>query len=228
MESDKKICVTKNGPYRVSGNVPLGKEIIITGPDGIPCKWEKGDQLPAKENYLLCRCGKSKNKPYCDNTHTRINFDGTETASHALYNEQAEITSGPGLDLADAERLCAIALFCHRAGDTWTLTENSGDPGSKATAIQEACDCPSGRLVARDKKTGEAIEPPFEPSISVVEIPHAGVSGPLWVKGGIPIESADGELCESRNRVTLCRCGQSGNKPFCDGTHIRIKFDDKE
>ena len=48
----------------------------------------------------------------------------------------------------------------------------------------------------------------------------------VWLKGGIALESADGKKYETRNRVTLCRCGQSGNKPFCDGTHIDCGFDD--
>jgi CDGSH-type Zn-finger protein len=39
------------------------------------------------------------------------------------------------------------------------------------------------------------------------------------VRGGIPIESANGKTYAVRNRVTLCRCGQSANKPLCDGSH---------
>jgi CDGSH-type Zn-finger protein len=39
------------------------------------------------------------------------------------------------------------------------------------------------------------------------------------VRGGITIESADGVPYEVRNRVTLCRCGRSDNKPFCDASH---------
>jgi len=52
--------------------------------------------------------------------------------------------------------------------------------------------------------------------------PHGG--GPLGLRGGIPVIAADGFAYEVRNRVTLCRCGQSKNKPFCDGTHAAIKF----
>ena len=37
--------------------------------------------------------------------------------------------------------------------------------------------------------------------------------------GGIPIHGADGQAYEVRNRVTLCRCGRSANKPYCDGAH---------
>jgi CDGSH-type Zn-finger protein len=50
----------------------------------------------------------------------------------------------------------------------------------------------------------------------------------LWVRGGIPVISADGFAYEVRNRVTLCRCGASANKPFCDGSHYKISFRDWE
>jgi len=39
------------------------------------------------------------------------------------------------------------------------------------------------------------------------------------VRGKIPIQSADGKIYEKRNRITLCRCGESLNKPFCDSSH---------
>ena len=54
------------------------------------------------------------------------------------------------------------------------------------------------------------------------------VSGPIWVRGGIPVLGADGAAYEVRNRVTLCRCGASTNKPFCDGAHASIRFNDRE
>jgi CDGSH-type Zn-finger protein len=43
--------------------------------------------------------------------------------------------------------------------------------------------------------------------------------GPLWVRGGIQVEGADGFLYQRRNRITLCRCGRSQNMPFCDASH---------
>ena len=70
------------------------------------------------------------------------------------------------------------------------------------------------RLVAVDKKTGKVIEEKMEPSIGIPE------DGPLCVKGEVEIESTNGEIYEKRNRVTLCRCGKSRNKPFCDGSHL--------
>lgn len=227
-KKNKKVQVTKNGPYIVSGNVPLAKEKILVDEDGEPRKWVKGQSYPSKEEYLLCRCGRSKNKPYCDKTHLKVDFDGTETASRKKYNEQAERISGPDLDLTDVQDLCVGARFCHRAGGTWKLTENSDDPKSKKIAIEEACDCPSGRLVVWNKKTKKPIEPNFKQSISLVECPGDNVSGPIWLKGRVPLESSDGTKYEVRNRVTLCRCGKSSNKPFCDGTHIEVEFDDNE
>ena len=92
--------------------------------------------------------------------------------------------------------------------------------------IREANHCPAGRLVIHDKTTGKEIEEPLEPSIGMGEDPAMGCSGPLWVRGGIPIESANGKKYETRNRVTLCRCGASHNKPFCNGSHASIKFQD--
>lgn len=217
-----KIKVTKNGPYLVSGGVPLAEQMICVDADGQCSEWREGKEYPAQENYALCRCGVSKNKPFCDGTHAGIDFDGAETASRERYLDQAKAIAGEGLALTDAEELCAAAGFCRRAGGIWKLIEQSGDPEAKKAATQEACDCPSGRLVVwdRDKKP---IEPEFPPSIGVVVDPQAGMTGPLWVRGGIPVESADGTTYEIRNRVTLCRCGKSRNKPFCSGRHLDSK-----
>jgi hypothetical protein len=81
--------------------------------------------------------------------------------------------------------------------------------------------CPSGSYVYSLEEGGEDIEPDLPRQIAVTtEITSDGpIAGPLWVTGGIPVERADGQLCEKRNRVTLCCCGLSENKPLCDGTH---------
>lgn len=55
--------------------------------------------------------------------------------------------------------------------------------------------------------------------IGLVKDPYRDCSGPLWVRGEIDLESADGTKYEKRNRMTLCRCGRSENKPFCNGAH---------
>ena len=216
-----KIRTSKNGPYLVSGGIPLAKQIIGIDAAGYSYEWREGKKYPSKDNYALCRCGQSKNKPFCDGTHTQVHFDGTETASREPYLEQAKRISGPELELTDARELCALARFCERAGGIWNLVEKPDTPEAKGIAIEEARNCPSGRLVVWDKN-GKKIEPKFEPSIGLVEDPQEGVQGPIWVRGGIPIESVDGKAYEVRNRVTLCRCGKSYNKPFCDGSHAQL------
>jgi CDGSH-type Zn-finger protein len=223
---DCRIVVVENGPYRVFGGLPLAMETILTDSEGYSIKWGKGHRYPNREKYDLCRCGQSGKTPYCDEAHVEIGFDGTETASRKSYIEQAKNISGPDLILTDAQDLCTNARFCDAAGGIWKLTRDSADPKSREIAIQEASNCPSGRLVVWDKKTGKPIEPEVQPSISLVEDPQQKASGPIWVKGGVTLESSDGTRYETRNRVALCRCGSSANKPLCDGSHIQVEFTD--
>lgn len=227
MEQNFKIKVTKNGPYFVSGGVPIQEESIEEDADGYSKEWKlEGKLKPASKDYLLCRCGHSKNMPFCDQSHLNVKFDGTEKPE-IKFEECAETLAGPNVDLRDCYDLCASARFCDRAGTIWDLVEKD-DPESTKIAIEEAQNCSSGRLVIIDKKTGEPIEKKLEPCISAtVDLP-AGVLGPLWVKGGIKIESADGKAYEKRNRVTLCRCGKSKNMPFCDSSHMEEAVHDHE
>jgi CDGSH-type Zn-finger protein len=220
-----EIRVTENGPYLVSGSVPIARQTIVADAEGNSVGWQEGRSYETRENCALCRCGRSANKPYCDGSHARVGFDGTETASRLPYLQQAEVQEGPTLVLTDAQPLCAFARFCDVAGQIWNLVEQPG-PEAAALTTREAALCPSGRLVVLDRRTKEPLEPEFEPSIGIVEDPAEGVAGPLWVRGGIPVRAADGETYEVRNRVTLCRCGASQNKPFCDASHASVGFTD--
>lgn len=216
---DCKIQVSKNGPYLVSAGVPILKQTIICDSEGTSFEWRVDTKYPLQEKCALCRCGQSKNKPFCDGTHVKVGFDGTETAGQEEYLNEAIEINGPAAKLTDIEILCASARFCHRAGGIWNLIPQSSEPKAKRIAIEEACDCPSGRLVVWDKKAKKTIEPDFEKSIVLIEDPWVGVIGPIWVRGGIPVESVEGKAYRVRNRVTLCRCGKSSNKPFCDSSH---------
>src|SRR5258708_12072800 len=108
----------------------------------------------------------------------------------------------------------------------WSVVEAGEGGGVGERVVREGRQWPAGGLVLHDKKTHKDLEEPLPPSIGVVEDPALGCSGPLWVRGGITIESADGTRYETRNRVTLCRCGASVNKPFCNGSHASIKLHD--
>jgi CDGSH-type Zn-finger protein len=221
-----KVQITKNGPYLVTGALPLRKETIGTNPAGESVKWVEGKPIAAQATYALCRCGHSATKPFCDGSHAKVGFDGTETASREPYQKQAKLMEGPSLSLTDVENLCAFARFCDPNGQVWNQVNETDDPNTKKNFLRQVGECPSGRLVAWDNSTGKPIEPKYDLSIGLIEDPANQCAGPVWLKGGVQVIGADGFHYEVRNRVTLCRCGASQNKPFCDGMHASIKFKD--
>lgn len=225
-----RITVTKDGPFQVEGGVPLARQTITPNEFGESWDWVEGEHFDASQNYRLCRCGGSKNKPFCDDSHLTNGFDGTETADNTPYLEQAQAYEGPVNTLTDAEAFCSYARFCDARGAIWKLIKED-DPESAALTLRQGEHCPSGRLVVwrdrSDDRLADPNEPNLEPSIGVVEDPKMGVSSGLWVRGGVPVYSAEGNAYEVRNRMMLCRCGASENKPFCDGTHASIGFKDE-
>ena len=214
-----KIEIKKDGPYLVSGGLPLSEQWIVTNAEGDSLDYREGKKYPSQTEYALCRCGQSANKPFCDGSHKKVQFDGKETASHQPYLKQAETIEGPTMLLTDQENLCAFARFCDPKGRIWNLVAQTDNPEAQELVKHEAGHCPAGRLVAWDRATGKPIEPNFEPSLGFIEDTDKKVSGPIWVRGGIPVVSSDGKTYEIRNRMTLCRCGRSDNKPFCNGAH---------
>src|SRR3989440_10786113 len=126
--AEPRAVISKNGPYLVTGGVPLAKQTIVTDAAGSSQAWKESDPFPAKNSYALCRCGHSKNKPFCDGTHEKIHFEGKETATRQPFARQAETYDGPTLTLSDAENLCAFARFCDPGGKIWSLIENTYDP----------------------------------------------------------------------------------------------------
>jgi CDGSH-type Zn-finger protein len=226
-KNEPGVTISKNGPYLVNGAVPLAKQTIVADGAGNSEAWREGKAYPAQASYALCRCGHSHNKPYCDGSHARAHFDGTETASREPYSAQAQVMDGPVMALSDAQALCAFARFCDPNGQVWNQVAQTDEAQVRELFVRQVNACPSGRLVAWDRKSGKPVEHALPKSIGVVEDPAQGVSGPLWLRGGIPVHSADGFAYEVRNRVTLCRCGASKNKPFCDGSHAAIKFRDE-
>jgi CDGSH-type Zn-finger protein len=216
--SDPRIEIVENGPYRVTG-APLVRMRRVREEDGEMLRWERGPVLKGEGPYELCRCGQSRTMPYCDGSEKSGGFNGAETADRTPTAERRyEYGDGPVV-LTDDESLCASATFCDaRSTDAWTLAEETDDPMKRAMLIRMVQRCPSGRLTYYLPPDLEFIEQELSQEIAVVD------DGPLWVRGRIPVASADETEYEVRNRVTLCRCGNSRNKPFCDGTHVRTRF----
>jgi CDGSH-type Zn-finger protein len=224
VSDETRIRVMKDGPYLLHGAVPVVRQTIVTDEKGESVAWLAGEHLPTRPSSVLCRCGASDTKPYCDGSHALIGFDGTETASFAPYEAAAVAIPGPRIVLMDQVDLCADARFCAAKGKEWRRVELD-DQESRDIVVAESNLCPSGRYTAVELD-GTVHEPELAPAIGLVEDPKAGVSGPLWVQGSVPVAAGDGTPYPVRNRVTLCRCGKSANKPFCSGAHIDAGFDD--
>lgn len=220
----KKIKIVKDGPYMVEKGIPMTDARIDIDKEGYSVGWvRETEHEDGSKPYALCRCGHSKNKPYCDGEHAKMGFDGTEHATHGTDEANTKVYEGGDLDLIDEESLCASMRFCDIGKGVWQATLDSSDPESKKLAIKEACDCSAGRLIAAEKN-GEVHEYELDEEITPVYDTYAGFKGPLAVKGGIELEGADGKTYKVRNRMTLCRCGKSKNMPFCDISHMKCDW----
>ena len=132
---------------------------IMVRPDGpLICKGDteitlqNADQelIVKEKEFALCRCGLSKNKPFCDGTHKA---EKTQMSQTFKDNREEDIS---GID---------------------------------------------GELIVTVKKNSM-----------------------YSVKGPMTIFSRDGLSKTTRTKAALCRCGESGNKPFCDGKHNGCGF----
>ena len=72
--AEPRVTVTKNGPYQVSGAVPLARQTIVTDAAGGSQQWRESHAFPPQQSYALCRCGHSNNKPFCDGSHAKVGF----------------------------------------------------------------------------------------------------------------------------------------------------------
>lgn len=224
VNNGKQIEILIGGPYIVTGGIPLVTKTQVVSEYGEPLSWKKeGEIATPEEGYLLCRCGQSADKPFCDGTHAKIQFEGTETAPIISTRERRETYPGCRKILIRMDAsLCTASGFCAtRTTSIAEMAAHTEDTQVRALAIAMIEHCPSGALTYTLDEDGDDIEVDLPAQIAVVnEIVSQGtIQGPFWVTGGIRIIRSDGKSYEARNRVTLCNCGRSQNKPFCDGTH---------
>jgi CDGSH-type Zn-finger protein len=213
--NDPSITVAANGPYLVAGTLALHRRREAQSELGEPMTWATTSTLETNDRYALCRCGQSGRKPFCDGTHARVGFEADDVAT-GTYDERADVVGGD-VNVRYDQKICVHAGFCGTTvTNVWDEAGKTGDTAALMHAVAMIEHCPSGALTYQ--LDGVDNEPLVPQAVAVVS------DGPLWVTGRVPVTNSDGTTLEVRNRVTLCRCGVSANKPLCDGSHKAAGF----
>jgi CDGSH-type Zn-finger protein/truncated hemoglobin YjbI len=214
-EPQAEIKISLNGPYLVSN---------LTG----FTNW-LGEELSLTPQMALCRCGQSSSRPYCDGTHTRTNFSGAKDPKRVP--DRRDDYEGQQIEIFDNRGICAHSGFCtdrlasvFHVGQEPFITPSGGRMDEIIQAVRA---CPSGALsyAIGGVEAREQVDQQRPASIEVSK------DGPYRVSGGVrlvdelgnDVPRAEGS---SREHYSLCRCGQSQNKPFCSGMHWYAKFAD--
>ncbi len=213
MDSKPKIAFTPNGPYYLMHDMQAAPVPNLRRASGEACATVRG--------VALCRCGASKNKPFCDGTHSAIGFSGRNTADPG--KDKRESYAGKRITILDNRAICAHAGFCtdelksvFRQHDEPWIDPDGAEAEEIIATIRK---CPSGALsYAIDGVEAEAPERP--PMVTVTD------NGPYAVTGGVELMGVKFGQGASTEHYTLCRCGASKNKPFCDGSHWDAGFRD--
>jgi CDGSH-type Zn-finger protein len=207
MSERPTIECTPNGPYLVRQLEDL--------------KTSRGEGLPVKPVVALCRCGGSANKPFCDGTHTRNGFSSARLSDGSASGP--DDYRGRRITIHDNRAICAHAGRCtdglaavfKYGSEPWI----DPDGASVEAVIDTIRGCPSGALSYSLDNAG-ASGPDRPPAITVTK------DGPYAVVGTIPLAGASHAAGVQAEHYTLCRCGASKNKPFCDGSHWSAGFTD--
>ena len=219
----KQIVIEPNGPYQVRGKLPLVHKTQVVSEFGEPLTWKKDGEIEVKdEEYYLCRCGKSTQMPFCDRKYCETGFDGSERAKTDASAGFQMTFRGARLIVKNDLSICMNSGYCKlRDTNLFEIIAAADNTERRSLAIAMIERCPSGSLTYMIEEGGVDIEPDLPQQIAdTTEITADGpIRGPLWVTGYIEILRSDGQYFEPRNRVTLCNCGRSKNKPLCDGSH---------
>ncbi len=204
-----EISLMPNGPYRVTN---------LTSLEGLYGAAAHQTQAVTK----LCRCGGSKNKPFCDGSHRTNGFSDAKAPDRVPYKREDYVAEA--ITIHDNRGICAHAGRCTDGlKEVFRLREEPFVLATAASAEQIAAvidTCPSGAL-SYSIDGVEHGDGGGEPVVGYVP------NGPYVVRGGAAAlkEVPQGEGASTR-RFALCRCGHSTNKPFCSGAHWTHQFDE--
>ena len=139
---------------------------------------------------------------------------GRRGAARVYGDDRIEVHWEPKLCIHVQSCVRGLPEVFDAASRPWIHVE-AGDADRIAEAVAT---CPTGALHFRRLDGGPQEQAPDE----TVVVPRP--NGPLFLRGHLRIEDAEGTVIREDTRIALCRCGGSANKPFCDGTHRRIGF----
>ena len=222
-----KILPLPNGPYYLINN--MEPKIVEN------LQNSEGEPLSTICGVALCRCGESKNKPFCDGTHGTIGFSGenkTNTADNSGYHiikDKRKSSMGNKITIHDNRKIRSHAAECvNNLPSVFQLNARPwiNPAGAEMEEIINTIrKCPSGALSYSIDGIEYKDHDERKPKVTVSK------DGPYVITGGIDMIGDNIQFAEgsSREHYTLCRCGPSNNKPFCDGMHKVISFkDDKK
>ncbi|MBP9478130.1 MAG: CDGSH iron-sulfur domain-containing protein [Sebaldella sp.] len=211
MEEDEKkgmIVFTKYSPFSVV-------DVVIEN--------YEGEEYNTPRVVSLCRCGKSKNKPFCDGTHGTIDF-----------NNEREEEKLRGLKTYECDKITVYydKYLCKHIGKCthgypevfnadkipWIEPKSANNLDKLIEVIKK---CPSGALSYKLEDGSRETVYHSEQKIKIEK------NGSINITGGISLidDNKSDVILDSKEHYSLCRCGASKHKPFCDGTHIKIEFD---
>lgn len=180
-----------------------------------------GEKIPLEPVAVLCRCGASSDKPFCDGSHQEKGLnegkkkDRVPDTVKAYIGENITILDNRGVCSHDGTCLRELPQVFRKRHIPWI--NQDGAPAAEIIRVIEKC--PSGAL-SYQLGSRRYQENDSEPALALT------VNGPLKVRGGILLKDEKGTRPECKEHYSLCRCGGSKNKPFCDGAHLDNGFRD--
>ena len=207
-----KILTAKDGPY------------VVEGLDSIVDN--KGNVIESERRIVLCRCG--SNPIHCDGTHTKIGFKDHKIEGR--NEDRVDVYEGSNITIFDNRGVCSHRGYC--TDELPSVFKGGKDPwidpnGASVDDIIRICDkCPSGAL-SYSLPGGEREQAVDRPPTINISPKRYGADGPYDIQGSIQLIDHADNVPESEEHYTLCRCGASKNKPFCDGTHWYLEYDQK-
>lgn len=200
------------------GEVVLTKSSSLSFVD-VPVYDSNHQQLELSRVSSFCRCGQSSSKPYCDETHSKIGFVGQRECEQKATRDYV----GQNITIHFNSTICSHSGHCVLDG-VFDITKKPwiapDGPQQVESIIEIIKTCPSGALTYTLPGGEKITDWNLEQKIYIVE------NGPYYVEGFVELkdDQDSDKILISKEHYTLCRCGESKNKPFCDGSHRNIDF----